>query len=358
MPCEAERKTATVRGRASPSTNLAGPRVSRIAVTGAAGFIGSHLVERLIADAHDVVGIDCFSPNYSRERKERNLAGLAGEPRFVLIEDDMCAPSVVRALRGCQAVVHMAAVPGVRTTDEEELSRVNVRGTARLLGILGEASVPRVILASSSSIYGHSHGPVREDEPPAPGSFYGRTKLAAEHICLRSGLDAVVLRYFTVYGERQRPDMAFAAFIDAALGDGVARLNAGGEHVRHFTFVGDVVEATVRALHHAPNGAIYNVAGPEPATVASALRLIEGHLGRPVPVRRLPAHEGEALRTHADQSRAQQELGWQPRVSLAEGLRCQINHALDERRTLSSRRAPAPGGYPGDAHGAPGRGHR
>jgi len=306
--------------------------MSRIGVTGAAGFIGSHLVERLIAEGHDIVGIDCFSPNYSRERKERNLARLADEPRFTLVEEDMCAPSIAHVLRGCRAVMHMAALPGVRTSDKQALWRTNVKGTARLLEVLGEAGVPRVILASSSSIYGHSHNPAREDERPAPGSFYGRTKLVGELICRRSDLDAVVLRYFTVYGERQRPDMAFAAFIEAALDDGVAQLIAGGGHVRHFTFVGDVVDATVRALHHAPAGAIYNVAGPEPATVASTLRLIERHLGRPVPVRRLPAFEGEALGTHADLSRAQRDLGWQPRVKLAEGLCRQIDDALRERR--------------------------
>jgi nucleoside-diphosphate-sugar epimerase len=306
--------------------------MSCIGVTGAAGFIGSHLVEGLIADGHDVVGIDCFTPNYSRERKERNLACLAGEPRFTLVESDMCAPSIVRALHGCQAVVHMAAVPGVRTPDRDGLRRTNVRGTARLIDILGGAGVPRVILASSSSIYGHSDGPVDEEAPPAPRSFYGRTKLAAELICRRSDLEAVVLRYFTVYGQRQRPDMAFAAFISAALDDGVADLIEGGGHVRHFTFVGDAVDATLRALR-APAGAVYNVAGPEPATVAGSLRLIEGELGRTVPVCRRPAHEGEALSTNADISRAQRDLGWQPRVALAEGLRRQIDYALSERRT-------------------------
>ncbi len=306
--------------------------MSRIGVTGAAGFIGSHLVEGLIADGHDVIGIDCFTPSYSPERKERNLARLADEPRFLLVRDEMCAPSIVRALRGCQAVMHMAAVPGVRTADREGLWHTNVRGTTRLLDVLREAGVPRVILASSSSIYGHSHRPVREDEPPAPGSFYGCTKLAAELICRRSGLETVVLRYFTVYGERQRPDMAFAAFIAAALDGGVADLIDGGEHVRHFTFVGDAVDATIRALR-APAGAVYNVAGPKPATVASSLRLIEGDLGKPVPVRPLAAYAGEALSTNADISRARLDLGWQPRVALAQGLCRQIEHALSERGT-------------------------
>jgi UDP-glucuronate 4-epimerase len=305
--------------------------VIRIGVTGAAGFIGSHLVERLIADGHEVVGIDCFSPDYSRGRKERNLAAVEGEPRFMLVEDELCAPSIARALRGCEAVVHMAAVPGVRTIDGEAMRRVNVSGTVRLLESMDEAGVGRVILASSSSIYGHVHGPVHEEQPPAPCSLYGRTKLAAELICRRSGLDAVVLRYFTVYGERQRPDMAFAAFIDAALDAEVARLIARGRHVRHFTFVGDVVDATVRALYGAPAGAIYNVAGPQPHVVVSALRLIERYVGKSVPVSMAPAHDGEVLLTHGDISRTRRDLDWRPCVPLAEGLRRQIAYAVGER---------------------------
>jgi UDP-glucuronate 4-epimerase len=306
--------------------------MSRIAVTGAAGFIGSHLVDGLIADGHDVVGIDCFTPNYSRERKERNLAHLVGEPRFVLVEDDMCSPTIVNALRGCRAVMHLAAVPGVRTADREGLWRTNVGGTMRLIDILRDAGVPRVILASSSSIYGRCERPVREDATPAPGSFYGHTKLAAELLCRCSGLETVILRYFTVYGERQRPDMAFAAFIAAALDDGVDDLLGAGRHVRHFTFVADVVDATMRALH-APAGAVYNVAGPKPVAVATSVRLIEAHLGRTIPVRQLPAYEGEASKTSADISQLKRDLGWQPRTTLTEGLRCQIEHALGERQS-------------------------
>ncbi len=314
-----------------PATTF--PEMSRIGVTGAAGFIGSHLVERLIGEGHEVVGIDCFSPNYSRERKERNLAALVDEPRFLLVEDDIRAPAIAHSLRGCDAVVHMAAVPGVRTSDERGLRRVNVEGTARLLDALGEAGVPRMILASSSSIYdGRRDDPAREDDLPAPGSFYGRTKLAAERICRRSRLETVVLRYFTVYGERQRPDMAFAAFIAAALDGGSATLIADGLHLRHFTFVGDVVDATVRALDRAPAGATYNVAGPEPVTVLDALHLLERSLGKSVPVLRSPGHDGEALRTHADISRARRDLGWRPRVALADGLRRQIDYALSEPR--------------------------
>jgi UDP-glucuronate 4-epimerase len=315
-------------------------RAERIAVTGAAGFIGSRLAERLLADGHEVVGIDCFSPNYPRERKERNLAGLAREARFSLVEDDMCAPSAAKALHGCRSVVHMAAIPGVRTADRERLWQTNVTGTARLVDILRQVGVSRVILASSSSVYGGCDGPAGEDRPPAPESFYGRTKLAAEGLCRRSPLETVVLRYFTVYGERQRPDMAFAAFIAAALDDGVAPLIADGGHRRHFTYVGDAVDATVLALH-APPGGIYNVAGPSTATVAGGLRLIEAALGKPVPVRRVPAANGEPSSTNADLSRAARELGWEPRVTLRDGLRRQIGDALDQR-TATRARSGAP----------------
>jgi UDP-glucuronate 4-epimerase len=301
--------------------------MSRIGVMGAGGFIGSHVADRLVAEGHDVLGVDCFSPNYPRARKERNLADLACEPRFALVEADISDRSLARALRGCRAVVHMAAVPGVRTSDERRLREVNIAGTARLLEAMREARVPRMILASSSSIYnGRPAERVGEEEAPAPGSLYGLTKLAAERLCRRSDLESVVLRYFTVYGERQRPDMAFAAFIQAALEDGSAPLIAHGRHVRHFTFVADVVDATVRALDRAPAGATYNVAGPAPSTVLDALRLIERLLDRPVPVHHLPAHAGEALRTHADISRARRELGWQPRVTLPDGLRRQVEH--------------------------------
>lgn len=311
--------------------------VSRIAITGAAGFIGSHLSERLIAEGDEVLGIDCFAPNYAREVKLGNLTGLTDAPRFLLVDADIADPALVHALRGCRAVVHLAAMPGVRTSDERGLRRVNVEGTVRLLRALTEAGVPRMVLASSSAVYGPCRGaPVSEREPPAPASFYGHTKLAAEIACRESPLELVTLRYFTVYGERQRPDMAFAAFISAALGGTDAPLIADGRHVRHFTFIADVVEATVRALRHARAGSVYNIAGPEPASVLDALGVIEASLGRTVTVCPRPAHPGEALRTHADLSRARRDLDWAPRVGLADGLRRQLAY------TLARERGPAP----------------
>ncbi len=305
--------------------------VSRVGVTGAAGFIGSHLVERLIAEGHEVVGVDCFSENYLRELKERNLAGLETEPRFTLVEDEMCAPAAIRALRGCNAVVHLAAVPGVRTSDAERLWDVNAQGTDRLLDLLAGGNVTRLVLASSSSIYGSSPTARSEHDPPRPVSEYARTKLAAERLCLDSDLSTVVLRYFTVYGPRQRPDMAFAAFIDAALGGAVAPLFSARSQVRQFTFVADVVDATMLAMERAPSGAIYNVAGPHPTMLAEGLRTIEQCLERPVPLRELPRHPADALACRAVTRRIKRDLGWEARTGLADGLRAQVDHALRER---------------------------
>jgi UDP-glucuronate 4-epimerase len=316
--------------------------LTRIGVTGAAGFIGSHLVERLIAEGHEVVGVDCFSANYPRELKERNLAGLAAEPRFSLIEGDMCAPPAAHALRRCTTVVHLAALPGVRTGDHEQLWCVNAQGTERLLEGLVGGSVRRLILGSSSSVYGSCAAPRHEHGPVRPRSEYARSKLAAERLCFSSGLSAVVLRYFTVYGPRQRPDMAFATFIEAALGGTAAPLFAARDGVRHVTFVADAVDATVRALERASSGAIYNVAGPRPATVARALRTIERYLGRPVPVRELPPHPADALHTRAATVRARRDLGWTARTGLAEGLRAQVDDAVTEHGRVVTQRSLDP----------------
>ena len=305
--------------------------MSRIGVTGAAGFIGSHLVERLIAEGHEVTGVDCFSTSYPRELKERNLARLAAEPRFMLVEDEMCAPSATRALRRCETVVHLAALPGVRTSDSGRLWQLNVHGTARLLERLAGGRLRRLVLASSSSIYGSSAAPRYEHDPPHAGSEYARTKLAAEALCLSSGVSSVVLRYFTVYGQRQRPDMAFAAFIDAGLGGEVARLSAPRARARQFTFVADAVEATILALERAPSGAIYNIAGPRTATLGQALATIERYLGCAVPIRELPPHPADALHIRAATGRAKRDLGWEARTGLTEGLHAQIDHAVMER---------------------------
>lgn len=295
----------------------------RVAVTGAAGFLGSHLCERLVADGHEVVGIDSFTRFYARTLKERNVAALRATPGFRLTEADAGAV----ALGGCDAVVHLAARPGVRSGSPELFERANVR----LTDAVARSGVPRVVLASSSSVYSPSGAPVAEDAPLAPRSDYGRSKLRAERVAERaaaeSGVEVVTLRYFTLYGPRQRPDMAFSRFALAALGGPPAPLIGDGGQTRDFTFVEDAVDATVRALAFGRAGAVYNVGGGAPATLDEALALVAEAIGtRPALIRR-PADPREPRSTAADISRARAELGWLPRVPLPEGIGRQMASA-------------------------------
>jgi UDP-glucuronate 4-epimerase len=309
--------------------------MSRIVVTGAAGFIGSHLCERLVADGHRVLGIDAFRPTYPRDRKERNVAGLSREPSFSLHEADLAAGNLAGVLHGAQVVIHLAGRPGARGEDRAPFERDNVQATAAVVAACREAKVGRLVLGSSSSVYGSVSGPVSEDAKPAPVSPYAETKLAAERLAHAAGLELVVLRYFTVYGPRQRPDMAFARFIDAALTGAAAPLLGDGSQVRDFTFVGDAVEATVRAAHDGRPGTTYNVAGSRPARLSDALELLAAQLGRPVPLRAEPTSRLDPRRTHADLSRARRDLGWEPTVGLEEGIAAQVAAATREASAIS-----------------------
>jgi nucleoside-diphosphate-sugar epimerase len=300
--------------------------VSRLAVTGAAGFIGSHLVERLLADGHSVLAVDSRIGKYA---SPDNLAAVRDAARLTLIEADFAAPPAVEAIAACDALLHLAALPGVRAPDTPRLWDNNVTRLERLLEALRGSAVKRVVLASSSSVYGS--GPGREDAPLDPLSPYARTKAAGERVCADSALETVVLRYFTVYGPRQRPDMAFARFIAAALDGRAAPLLAAGDNERHFTFVDDIVGGTVRALEAAPPGAIYNIASPHATRVSRAIELLESELDRPVPVRIEPAHPHDVPRIRAAPGAIERELGWRATTVLADGLRLQVAAALRGR---------------------------
>ena len=292
----------------------------RYIVTGAAGFIGSHLAEALVAAGHEVVGIDSFTDYYDPALKEDNAAGL--DVRTVdLARDDL-------DFLGCDGVFHLAGQPGVRSFGHVfplYLER-NVLASQRVFEAAARDHV-RVVFASSSSIYGDAERyPTPEETEPAPISPYGITKLACEHL-LRAytrsvELDAVTLRYFTVYGPRQRPDMAFTRVLLAAAEGASFELYGDGTQSRGFTFVADAVEATVVAMT-APAGAVYNVGGGSEATMLDAIALAERISGSSLDVRFLPTAAGDARRTSADTSRIRDELGWRPHVSLEDGLRAQ-----------------------------------
>ncbi|HEU0024544.1 MAG TPA: NAD-dependent epimerase/dehydratase family protein [Thermoleophilaceae bacterium] len=304
----------------------------RIGITGAAGFIGSHVCERLLADGHAVRGVDAFTRFYARELKEANLAGLRSAPGFELRELNLLDhASLPPAFAELDAVCHLAGRPGVRRGSPAVYQAGNVRTTEAVIGAAARAGVRRVLLASSSSVYGCVPGRVAEDAPLLPLSHYGLSKRRAEQVARRlarrHGIELVVLRYFTVYGPRQRPDMAFSRFVSAALDGGRVPLLGDGAQVRDFTYVGDAAEATALALAHGADGAAYNVSGGRPAALSYAFGLLAGHLGRNPPLEERPPDDRDPRNTAADLSRARRELGWEPRTELAEGLGLQAAHA-------------------------------
>jgi UDP-glucuronate 4-epimerase len=290
----------------------------RYVVTGAAGFIGSHLAEALLADGHDVYAVDCFTDYYEKALKEENAREL-GINRLDLADEPL-------ELNGIDGVFHLAGQPGVRSFGEAFplYVRRNVLATQKVFEACASAGV-RVVFASSSSIYGDAETfPTAEDAIPKPLSPYGITKLACEHLAYayaRSfGLDCAALRYFTVYGPRQRPDMFFRRVCERLADGGLFEIYGSGEQSRSFTYVDDVVDATRAAMERAPAGATYNVGGGEEATMLEAIAVLENVSGRALQTRHRETAKGDMARTQADISRIGAELAWQPRTSLRDGL--------------------------------------
>ena len=306
----------------------------RYLVTGCAGFIGSHLTQALTARGCSVRGVDCFSDNYPRSIKERNLRRCSGDGDVSFTEVDLAEGSVELLVEGVDGVFHLAARPGVRTSWGPTFAgyvRDNLLVTQRVFEAAVRQGV-RVVYASSSSIYGDADAyPLREDARPMPVSPYGVSKLACEelaHSYARSaGLDAVGLRYFSVYGPGQRPDMAFARVFDCLAHDRPFRLLGSGRQTRDFTYVGDVVAATLGAMERAPGGRVYNVGGGSEISLLDSLALCERVAGRRLVVHHVPADAGDARRTIADIRRASSELGWKPATSLDAGLMAQAEGA-------------------------------
>jgi UDP-glucuronate 4-epimerase len=286
-------------------------------VTGAAGFVGSQLVEALQAGGHEVVAVDSFTDYYDPALKEENAAAF-DVARLDLAEDDL-------ALDGFDGVFHLAGQPGVRASfvDFDLYVRRNVLATQKVFERAAGAGV-RVVFASSSSVYGDAERyPTPEDAAPKPISPYGITKLACEHLAYAYRLDAVLLRYFTVYGPRQRPDMAFARVVGALARGAAFELYGDGSQSRSFTYVADVVDATIAAMDRAPAGAVYNVGGGTEATMRDAIAALERISGRTLDVIESPAAVGDVRRTAADTSRIEHELGWRATTGLEDGLRAQ-----------------------------------
>jgi nucleoside-diphosphate-sugar epimerase len=306
----------------------------RALVTGVAGFVGSHLAERLVGDGwSSVVGIDAFTPYYDRSSKEANVAALSGSPSFSLVEADLRTAPLAALVDGVDVVFHQAAQPGVRGSwagGFADYVAHNVLATQRLLEASVAAGVGRVVYASSSSVYGNAlRFPASEDDLPRPLSPYGVTKLAAEHLCAlygaNHGLSTVSLRYFTVYGPRQRPDMAMHRLIEAASGGPPFPQYGDGSQVRDFTFVDDVVAGNVLAASaDVEPGTVCNLAGGSSTSMASVVSLVESLVGRAPAVSPSGPGPGDVERTGGSTERARSLLGWSAAVGLEEGLRRQV----------------------------------
>jgi UDP-glucose 4-epimerase len=298
-------------------------------VTGGAGFIGSHLSERLLSQGADVIAIDCFTDYYPRAIKERNLANLRGQPRYEFIEADLNAMNLAPVLEGITHVFHLAAQAGVRKSwgrDFQTYTALNIDATQRLLEACVGRPIERVVYASSSSVYGDEVAlPMREDAMVQPVSPYGVTKLAAEHLCnlyhVNHGVNTVSLRYFTVYGPRQRPDMGFHRFFSAILGGRPLVQFGDGLQTRDFTFIADIVTATVNAAVRGVPGRVYNIGGGSRVSLGDVFQMIARVSGRPVQIEQQPAQKGDMRDTYADTTRARADLGFAPSVDLEDGLR-------------------------------------
>lgn len=311
--------------------------MSRALVTGCAGFIGSHLCERLLADGWDVVGVDALTPYYDPSLKRENLEPLLERDHFRFDSRDLATgPDPTDLVAEADVVWHLAAQPGVRLSFGRgftEYVNANVLATQRLLEASVGRELQRFVYASSSSVYGNAPAvPTREDSPLRPLSPYGMTKVATETLARTyhdvAGIPVVGLRYFTVYGPRQRPDMAFASFITAVLDGRPVTINGTGQQIRDFTFVEDIVRATVAAGEHGRAGHAYNVGGGHPVALIDVVRMLAGLLERPLNVEHRDAARGDARRTTADVSACGRDLGVVPGTALEDGLRRQVEWAL------------------------------
>ena len=327
----------------------AGPNTGvhvQVLITGAAGFVGSHLSEACLERGWSVTGVDCFTDYYPPSVKRSNLAPLTGHDGFRLVESDLAADPLAPLLHGVDVVFHLAAQPGVRPswgTRFDAYTTGNVVALQRLLEAAKESSLQKFVFASSSSVYGDSELlPTPESAPLAPVSPYGATKVLGEHLCSiyeRSyGLPVVALRYFSVYGPRQRPDMAFWRLIDSALLGTEMTVYGDGSQTRDFTYVADIVAATIAAAELAPAGAVYNVGGGSRTSLNETIALISNEIGVAPTLRWTEHQRGDARDTAADTSRIRRELQFEPAWDVETGLAKQIAWQQRAAETL----APSP----------------
>jgi nucleoside-diphosphate-sugar epimerase len=305
--------------------------MSRCLVTGVAGFIGSHLAEALLAKGHDVVGVDAFIPYYDRAVKEANLAGALAHDTFTFHELDLRTADLAAVVEGCDVIFNEAAMPGLMKSwsDLELYSTCNLLATQRVLDAARDAETSQIVHVSTSSVYGkEATGP--EGSPTHPFSPYGVTKLAAEHLCrayeVNFGVPVTILRYFSVYGPRQRPDMAYNILIRKLLQGETFTMFGDGEQTRSNTYVADCVAATVLAFENqaAALGQVFNIGGGEVVSLNRVIEMLEELTGRKARIERLDPRPGDQKHTAANYAQAQRVLGYQPTTRVRDGLRAQV----------------------------------
>jgi nucleoside-diphosphate-sugar epimerase len=306
--------------------------MTRVLVTGCAGFIGSHLVERLLQGDNDVIGIDCFTDYYPQEQKLANLSRAMNHDRFTLIRQDILE---MDRFPRVDHVFHMAAQPGVRASwgaNFAAYTKNNIEATQRLLEFYRATELQSFIYSSSSSVYGDAELPMREDARPLPVSPYGVTKLAAENLCYlywkNYGVPVVSLRYFTVYGPRQRPDMAIHRFVHAMLNGREIQIYGDGQQLRDFTFVSDVIDALLLATQRDVKGEVLNIGGGHTISVNALIQSIESLLGKKARVRHVEQQKGDARDTLADTAKATRLLSWKPQTDIETGLKVYIDWVM------------------------------
>lgn len=294
-------------------------------VTGCAGFIGSNLTDQLLKEGHEVIGIDCFTDYYPEHIKRQNIAQALEDSQFEFINKDLLELSTYPEV---DAVFHQAAQAGVRASwgsDFTIYTRNNIEATQRLLEYYKDKNLKKFVYASSSSVYGDVPLPMKEDMRLQPVSPYGVTKLAAEHLCYlywkNFGLPTVSLRYFTVYGPRQRPDMAINKFVTAILNEKPITLYGDGTQTRDFTFVSDIVDANLKALTSGSPGSVFNIGGGSRITVNELIRELEKNCNKHAKIQFAGQQKGDVKDTLADIRKAEAELGWKPRVPIGDGVR-------------------------------------
>jgi len=302
-------------------------------VTGAAGFIGSHLCEYLIEKGFQVVGIDNFMDYYPRSIKEANIADLRRDKNFKFVEANLLEVDLVKLMDGIDVVFHQSAQAGVRASWGKTFKIYcdnNILATQMLLEACRESPVKKFVYASSSSVYGDTKDlPMRESSLPCPVSPYGVSKLAAEHLCFlyykNFGIPTISLRYFTVYGARQRPDMAFHRFLRWALENQTLKVYGDGEQSRDFTHVDDIVEANWLAFEKALPGEVFNIGGGSRITLNGVIEIIMEITGRELEVDYEGKQKGDVRHTMADMAKAKEKLGYKPKVLIQDGLKTEYD---------------------------------